>query len=57
MKKSIGILTELIDQLKLSVKTQTIRLVKFNPEHNFDFHSQFKNFNPTLHNYSNYSAL
>ena len=57
MNKSIGMLDELIKQINSGYKTQTIRLAKHNPELILGFKSQFKVYNPKIHDLDNFTAI
>lgn len=57
MKKTIGMLSELIKPIELGLKTQTIRLLKFDPETTPSFKNQYKAFNPKIHSNDNFPAI
>ena len=57
MKKSISMFDDLIDQVNLESKTQTIRLIKSNPKQIIDFETQFEDCIATKSDYNNYPVI
>ncbi len=57
MNKSINMFDDLIDKVKLGLKTQTIRLIKLNSANTIDFQTQFEECLITKSDYNNFPLI